>query len=101
RPAWEPGGPDPEVLGLDPMAPTAPLPVPARPQRRMETITAPVTEASVLRRNVVRTALAVEPRDGRLWIFVPPVDTTEDYVELIMAIAATAAAIAMSTLSER
>ena len=66
----------------------------------METITAPVTEASVLRRNVVRTALAVEPRDGRLWIFVPPVSTTEDYVELIMAIEDTAAALAMPILVE-
>ena len=97
---WEPAEQIPKMWVLDPMAPTAPLPVPARPQRRMETITAPVTEASVLRRNVVRTALAVEPRAGRLWIFVPPVNTTEDYVELIAAIEDTAAALAMPILVE-
>jgi uncharacterized protein (DUF2126 family)/transglutaminase-like putative cysteine protease len=42
---------------------------------------------------VVRTALCVEPRDGVLHIFMPPLDRAEDYLELVAAIEQTAAAL--------
>jgi uncharacterized protein (DUF2126 family)/transglutaminase-like putative cysteine protease len=35
---------------------------------------------------VIRTALCVEPREGRLHLFMPPVTTTEDYLDLIAGI---------------
>ena len=39
---------------------------------------------------VVRTGLCVEPRDGRLHVFMPPVGSTEDYLDLLAAIEETA-----------
>ena len=39
----------------------------------------------------VRTALAVEVRDGRLGVFMPPVETINDYLDLLATIESTAA----------
>jgi uncharacterized protein (DUF2126 family) len=51
-------------------------------------------------KGIVRTALCVEPRHGRLHIFMPPVHATEDYLDLIAAIEDTAASLAMPVLIE-
>ena len=34
----------------------------------------------------MRTALSIEPRDGVICVFMPPVEKLEDYLELIAAI---------------
>ena len=49
---------------------------------------------------VVRTALCVEPREGRLHVFMPPLDSAEDFVELLAAIEDTAAHLAMPVVIE-
>ena len=49
---------------------------------------------------VVRTALAVEAREGRLHVFLPPLDTAEDFLELVAAVEATAAALGMPVVVE-
>ncbi|MDX2109569.1 MAG: transglutaminase family protein [Verrucomicrobiota bacterium] len=49
---------------------------------------------------VLRTALCVEPRHGKLFIFIPPLTTTEDYLDLVAAIEATADKLNMPVILE-
>lgn len=41
---------------------------------------------------LVRTALCVQPRDGRLYIFIPPISSLEGYLELVHCVELTAEA---------
>jgi uncharacterized protein (DUF2126 family)/transglutaminase-like putative cysteine protease len=50
--------------------------------------------------SVIRTVLCVEPRDGRLHVFMPPVSRTEDYLDLLAAIEGTAAELATPVIIE-
>jgi uncharacterized protein (DUF2126 family)/transglutaminase-like putative cysteine protease len=89
---WEQPEQRQQVWTLDPMAPTAPLPVPQRLQRSLEAVSyAPGAAVGP----VARTALAFEVREGRLCIFLPPVSSADDYVELVSAIEDTAAKLEM------
>ncbi len=49
---------------------------------------------------VVRTALCIEPRNGRLHIFMPPAERIEDYIELLTAIEDTAEHLNMPVVIE-
>ncbi len=49
---------------------------------------------------VVRTALCVQPRQGRLHVFMPPIMTLTGYLELVAAIEATAAAMGLPVIIE-
>ncbi len=41
----------------------------------------------------VRTAMTIEPRDGRLCVFMPPTETAADYLDLLSAVEDAAAEI--------
>ncbi|HKD37924.1 MAG TPA: transglutaminase family protein, partial [Pirellulales bacterium] len=49
---------------------------------------------------IVRTALCVQPRNGRLHVFMPPVIELEDYLELVTAVEATAAELSLPVMIE-
>jgi uncharacterized protein (DUF2126 family) len=70
--AQQPGEPEEERVELPPLPPDF------DPNRR------PVQGQSAPW--IIRTAMCVEPRDGRLHVFMPPVTTTEDYLDLIAGI---------------
>ncbi len=93
---WIPPASYPYVVGQDPWEPREGLPEPSEArqpflrgltnapewrerQSRLEQET-PFEGASV------RTALTIEPRGGKLCCFMPPTETTEDYLDLVAAI---------------
>jgi len=117
---WLPATSYPHMLAADPTLPHNPLPdVQVRRQphsptphrervRQQEAVDEALTGAAcrglspdatrrgadppnLWRPQAVRTALAVEPRDGFLNVFLPPVATAADYLELVAAVEDTAA----------
>jgi uncharacterized protein (DUF2126 family)/transglutaminase-like putative cysteine protease len=50
-----------------------------------------VEDSSEKRHEIIHTALCMEPRDGHLYIFMPPVTHLEHYLDLVHSIEATAA----------
>jgi uncharacterized protein (DUF2126 family)/transglutaminase-like putative cysteine protease len=49
---------------------------------------------------VTRTAMSAEPRNGRLYVFMPPAVTLEDYLELVCAVEDTALEMKMPVILE-
>jgi len=90
----------PYVINADPTEPREPLPdFAAAPRERVQAVASfaaaePGQERVEQRLDdisgAVRTAVTVEPRDGRLCVFLPPVQRLEDYLELVAAAEAAA-----------
>jgi uncharacterized protein (DUF2126 family) len=49
---------------------------------------------------ITRTAMCAEPRDGVLYVFMPPTERAEDYLQLVAAVEATAEALKQPVLLE-
>ena len=102
----------PYSYGTDPFEKRARLPV--RPERRPDLFDAPPAAGAPVRapeatpppeKNVSaawisRPALCVEPRQGKLYVFMPPVEYLADYLDLVAAIEDTAAYLKMPILVE-
>lgn len=81
----------PYVNPADPTEERGPLPEPPEPAQQVASFTAATPQQAIVPQEIgelggaVRTALSVEPRDGRLCVFMPPVERIEDYLELVAA----------------
>ena len=109
-----------QVFEVDPMSPRAPFASPVRrvsSRRRaavdQSSLPSDAREGVALRQQqnaqslpasgddpVVRTALTVEARGGALWAFLPPLESGDDYVDLLAAVEDTAALLAQPVLIE-
>jgi uncharacterized protein (DUF2126 family)/transglutaminase-like putative cysteine protease len=101
---WVPPAVYPHVIPADPAEEREPLPDFAAPgsgstalararftaaqSAKQQTPAQPLPEVA----GTVRTAMSVEARDGRLCVFMPPVERIEDYLELVAAAEASAKA---------
>ncbi len=91
----------PHVVPADPFAERRPLPsaaaaTPALAPTAVAEKPAPRAAAKCGRADLpVRTALTVEVRHGRLCVFMPPVETLNDYLDLVAAIESTAAGLGL------
>ena len=109
------------VVGTDPFAPRDALPSQAARDRQQRRLSVPASQQQATypssspatagtngqpasrpetASNLVRTALCVEARAGRLHIFMPPVARLEDYLELLTAVEATAAELQLPVVIE-
>ena len=101
---------------LDPMADRGPLPdlhegqmarqgqpaetVGDRVRTQPEPVDEPVPVAGESAAWLIRTALCIQPREGRLYVFMPPIASLEGYLELVAAIEAAAAKTRLPVLIE-
>ncbi|OIR13526.1 hypothetical protein GALL_53430 [mine drainage metagenome] len=102
----------PWVVPVDPMVRATPLPPTFAHQHPPEsgipgTGSAPESAADLRRpqagesaRWIVRTALCVEPREGRLHVFLPPLRELETYLDLVSSIESVAATLGVAVVLE-
>ncbi len=86
----------------DPLAPRGPLPAPEILFQLVDRRKTLIDEENGRKREPraretaeipVRTALSVEARDGHLCVFLPPTEKLEEYLDILAAVEATAAAL--------
>ncbi len=94
---WIPKSVYPYIHPQDPLEERDALPDPSHLQAiiRGEVPRTPGVMGQELGGASVRTALTVEPREGVLCVFMPPVSTIEDYLELLTAVEDAAAELGM------
>ncbi|MEO8151516.1 MAG: transglutaminase family protein [Rhizobacter sp.] len=106
--------PGSELMGVTPQDPSAVAASPAgfgdrsRAALHGGPVTAPATATVPLKVPerqasaawVTRTAMSAEPRDGRLYVFMPPMTALEDYLELVTAVEDTAAEMKLPVILE-
>ncbi len=113
---WVPKEDREPIVELDPFAPRGPLPprqgfTNPRPQQSVSATPEPTASGdptAALRETpvghtiagTVRTALCIQPRNGRLYVFMPPMKRLEDYLDLVAAIEETAVELEMPVLIE-
>ncbi len=103
----------PKIIEVDPMVNRGPLPqpkhspIPEPPQlqerksdKRASTERDRKPKVGESAPWVVRTALCVEPRNGRLHVFMPPLARVEDYIDLLTAVEDTAGHLKMPVVIE-
>ena len=101
---WVSAGEYPSIHAPDPTQAFPPLPswkdffpefqMPAK--GKPETSPAPFQSA----RWITRTAMCAQPRNGVLYVFMPPADALEDYLELVATVEATAAGLGFPVVLE-
>ncbi|MDS4012540.1 MAG: transglutaminase family protein [Defluviicoccus sp.] len=109
---WVPPEAFPFYSPADPFAQRGPLPRPAAAPRsrvgeQMMVAVPEVSAPDVARQHqvgqeagsgphgAVRTAIGIEPRDGALYIFLPPTEEAEEYIALVAAVEDTASKLKM------
>ncbi|NMG02063.1 DUF2126 domain-containing protein [Azoarcus taiwanensis] len=116
---WVSEGDYPWIHAADPFAPHAPLPKQANIRQQMASEAASASSAGTGGTGITagcgtdrppadfqsanwitRTAICAQVRDGVLYIFMPPTERLKDYLEIVTAVEATAADLALPVLLE-
>ncbi len=98
---WVAKGDRENIVARDPFAARGPLPLrhdlsrPLLPSRKPGSLEGAGPERGKSAPHLIRTALCIEPRDGTLHLFMPPLATLESYLDLVTAIEDTASHLGM------
>ena len=105
---WAAPADRPQLHAPDPNQTFEPLPAYAKIRQRLGTATpaargSPASRAPQTHESahwIARTAICAEPRHGVLYIFMPPTEHLEEYLELVAAVESTAASLSQPVVLE-